>query len=88
MLSDEVVRAVEEGRFHAWAVRTIDAGVERLSGPAGVRREDGTYPVDTVHRLVHDRLRRYAERFTALAQPDGRPGLGDQHHAAGRTASS
>ena len=76
MLSDEVARAVEEG-------------VELLTGrPAGLRQEDGTYPLNTVHRLVQDRLRRYAERLTALGQPDGRPGLGDQHHAAGRTASS
>jgi predicted ATP-dependent protease len=90
MLSDEVVRAVEEGRFHVWAVRTIDEGVELLTGrPAGVRQEDDN-PPDTVHLLVQDRLRRYAERLSALAQPDGRPGLGSghQHHAAGRTGSS
>lgn len=86
MLSDEVVRAVDEGRFHVWAVRTIDEGVELLTGrPAGERLEDGTYPPDTVHRLVQDRLRRYAERLTALAQPDGRTGLGDQHHASRTT---
>jgi len=87
MLSDEVVRAVKESRFHVRAVRTIDEGIELLTGrPAGERQEDGTYPSNTVHRLVHDHLRRYAERLTALAQPDGRPSLGDQHHAAGRTA--
>jgi len=74
MLSDEAVQAVQEGRFHVWTVRTIDEGMELLTGvPAGARQEDGTYPPDTVHRLVQDRLRRYAERLSALAQPDGRP---------------
>jgi predicted ATP-dependent protease len=73
MLSDEVVRAVEEGRFHVWALRTIDEGVELLTGVlAGERQEDGAYPPGTVHGRVQDRLRRYAERFNALAQPDGR----------------
>ena len=73
MLSDEVVRAVEEGRFHIWALRTIDEGLELLTGvAAGQRQEDGTYPADTAHRLVHDRLRHYAERLSAFAQPDGR----------------
>jgi len=87
MLSDEVVRAVKESRFQVSAVRTIDEGIELLTGrPAGERQDYGTYPSNTVHRLVHDHLRRYAERLTALAQPDGRPSLGDQHHAAGRTA--
>jgi predicted ATP-dependent protease len=32
MLSDEVVRDVEEGRFHVWALPTIDAGLVHCSG--------------------------------------------------------
>jgi lon-related putative ATP-dependent protease len=78
MLSDEVVRAVEEGRFHVWALRTIDQGIELLTGvPAGERADDGTYPDGSVHRMVRDRLGRYAERLNALGRADGRPaGLG------------
>ena len=72
MLSDEVVHAVEEGRFHVWALRTIDEGIELLTGvPAGERQEDGAYPPGTIHRRVQDRLRRYAQRFNGLAQPNG-----------------
>jgi lon-related putative ATP-dependent protease len=73
MLNDEVVQAVREGRFHVWAVRTIDEGVELLTGrPAGVREADGGYPEGSVHRLVAGRLRSYAERFQPLAiSPDG-----------------
>jgi lon-related putative ATP-dependent protease len=73
MLSDEVVRAVEEGRFHVWALRTIDEGIELLTGvPAGERDADGAYPPGSVHRRAQDRLRQYGERLTALGQADGR----------------
>ena len=68
MLSDEVVDAVEGGDFHVWAVRAIDEGIELLTGcPAGERDEDGSYPEGTVHRLVEDRLRGYAQRLRAFA---------------------
>ena len=32
MLRVAVVRAVEEGRFHVWAARTVDEGLEVLTG--------------------------------------------------------
>ena len=64
MLADEVVDAVREGRFHIWAVATVDEGLELLTGrPAGERGPDGSFPDGTVHRLVEDRLRGYAERL-------------------------
>jgi len=58
MLSDEVVTAVREGRFHIWSVATIDEGIEILTGmAAGERKEDGTWPENTVNGLVDRRLR-------------------------------
>lgn len=72
MLADEVVDAVVAGDFHVWAVRTIDEGIELLTGhPAGEREEDGSYPEGSVHRLVEDRLRGYAERLREFASTDG-----------------
>ena len=42
MLRDDVVEAVAEGKFHIWPVRTIDEGIEILTGvPAGERGEEG-----------------------------------------------
>ena len=78
MLSDEVVQAVEQGRFHIWALRSVDEGMELLTGRApGDRQEDGSYPDGTVHRLVQERLRGYTQRLNALSgQADGRTGLG------------
>lgn len=62
MLRDDVVEAVGRGEFSIYAVDTIDEGLEVLTGvPAGDRQADGSYPPNTVHRLVDDRLRRLAE---------------------------
>lgn len=62
MLKEEVVEAVRAGRFHVWAVSHIDEGIELLMERlAGERAADGTFPEGTVHRLVQDRLREYAE---------------------------
>jgi predicted ATP-dependent protease len=62
MLKEEVVEAVRAGRFHVWGVSHIDEGIELLmERVAGERAADGTFPDGTVHRLVQDRLREYAE---------------------------
>ena len=67
MLEQEVIDAVRAGQFHIWAVHTIDEGIELLTGvPAGQHDPEGHYPEGTVHRLVEDRLREYAERLRAF----------------------
>jgi predicted ATP-dependent protease len=64
MLREDVVKAVREGGFHIFSVKTIDEGIEILTGiPAGIRRADGSYPEGTVNHLVDKRLREYAERL-------------------------
>jgi predicted ATP-dependent protease len=66
MLRAEVLRAVEEGKFHIYAVRTIDEGLELLTGvPAGELQEDGNYPEDSVHGRVMARLDEIAENLSA-----------------------
>ncbi|MCC6223669.1 MAG: AAA family ATPase [Thermoleophilia bacterium] len=72
MLADEVVDAVSEGRFHVWAVATVDEGLELLTGrAAGERGSDGAFPEGTVHRLVEDRLRAYSERLRDFGSGGG-----------------
>lgn len=62
MLSDEVVEAVKEGKFHIYPVSTVEEGIETLTGvPAGTLQEDGTYPQGTVFARVVDRLERIRE---------------------------
>jgi len=63
MLKQEVVDAVKEGRFHLWAVETIDEGIEVLTGiEAGELQEDGKYPEGTVNYMVQERLDRMARK--------------------------
>ncbi len=69
VLRDDVVEAVRKGQFHVYAVRTIDEGLELLTGlPAGELRPDGTYPEGTVNYLVDKKLQRYAELARELGR--------------------
>jgi len=64
MLRAEVRQAVAEGRFHLYPVRTVDEGIEILTGlPAGELQADGTYPPDSVHGRVMARLAEIAENL-------------------------
>ena len=57
MLRNDVVEAVKEGKFHIYAIETVDDGLEVLTGcPGGERRPDGAYPEGTVNYLVEKRL--------------------------------
>ncbi len=70
MLKDEVVEAIREGKFHIYPVKTIDEGIEILTGvKAGERRPDGTYEEGTVNDLVQRRLLKMAERLKEYTTP-------------------
>jgi ATP-dependent Lon protease len=58
MLRKDVVKAVEEGKFHIYPVKSIDQGIEILAGvEAGERQEDGRFKEGTVNDLVDKKLR-------------------------------
>lgn len=65
ILSQPVAEAVAEGRFHIWAVDSIEEGIEVLTGvPAGTERdEEGHFPEGTVYRIVEDRLAGFASQL-------------------------
>jgi len=87
MLNDEVTQAIREGRFHLWAVRTIDEGIEVLTGlPAGEADAEGRYPDGTVNALVSRRLGELADRLRRFgpSRPE-RDGAG-REEAADREA--
>jgi lon-related putative ATP-dependent protease len=64
MLKEEVVDAVKAGKFNVYSVKTIDEGIEVLTGTnAGQRRADGTYEAGTVNYLVDKQLREMAEKL-------------------------
>ncbi len=61
-LNDEVIKAVRDGKFHIYAIKTIDEGIEALTGvPAGKKNKNGEYTVGTVNFLVNEKLKRYSE---------------------------
>ncbi len=62
ILKDEVLEAIEEEKFNIWAVSSIDAGIEILTGKeAGALQEDGSYPEGSVNRLVSDTLESFGQ---------------------------
>jgi predicted ATP-dependent protease len=81
MLRPDVITAVADGQFHVYPIRTIDEGIELLTGVrAGTVAEDGT-----VNGLVSKRLRDLAIGLKAFA-PSGegtepkRPDEQNNHH--------
>ncbi len=67
MLRDDVVKAVKEGKFHVYAVRTIDEGMEILTGKKmGERMADGPYkgeyPISSINWQVDNKLRKLAQQ--------------------------
>ena len=70
MLRDDVLEAVAAGRFAVYAVRTIDQGLEILTGmPAGARDALGRFPAGTLNARIEERLTDFAERAHAFVQP-------------------
>ena len=61
-LSDEVVEAVKDKKFHIYAVSTIEEGIELLTGvPAGRRDSTGRFPAGSINYLAYLKLRKYAK---------------------------
>ena len=61
-LSDEIIDSVKKGKFHIYAISTIDEGIEILTGvPAGAKNKNGKFPLGTINYLVEEKLRKYYE---------------------------
>ena len=61
-LSNEVIDAVKENKFHIYPVSTVDEGIEILTGvEAGKLDENGKYPVGSINCLVSEKLKKYAQ---------------------------
>ncbi len=72
MLRKDVVKAIEDGKFHLWSVKTIDEGIEILTDiAAGERRDDGSYPEGTINAKVDLKLRQLAEEMHKFGKEEG-----------------
>jgi len=77
MLNQSVIDAVAQGRFSIYPVRTIDEGMELLTGTkAGARGADGSFPAGSVNFLIERRLIDFANRSRA-------PGAGERRGERG-----
>jgi predicted ATP-dependent protease len=84
MLRQDVIDAVKDKRFLIFAVKTINEGLETLTGiSAGERRPDGTFPEGSVNESARLKLLEFAERRRFYAIPpreaeegEGAPGGG------------
>ena len=67
MLRHDVVDAVAAGQFNIYPIKTIDEGIEVLTGlPAGEANAKGIYPKGSINRLVYDRLAEIATKRREL----------------------
>ena len=68
-LSDDVVEAVREGKFHIYPVSSIEEGITILTGiPAGQADKEGSYPADSVFGLVATKIAEYNKYLQALGE--------------------
>lgn len=68
MLRHDVVEAVKERKFHIYPVKTIDEGIEILTGvKAGKRLKNGSFEPGTINYLVDQQLRQFAKRWKELS---------------------
>jgi len=64
MLKEEVLEAVKADKFSIYSVKSIDEGIEVLTGQkAGQRQVDGAFEEGTVNYLVDKQLREMAEKL-------------------------
>lgn len=69
MLRDDVLQAVDDGRFHIYAVDTVDDGIEILTGiPAGKPDKNGNYPKGTVNYKVKKNLEELYKKYVHYAK--------------------
>jgi lon-related putative ATP-dependent protease len=72
MLRQDIINAVDAGKFHIYPVEHVDKGIEILTGiPAGSKDENGNYPEGTINALVKDRLEEMANRLTQFGKDKG-----------------
>lgn len=74
MLKEEIVEAVNKGKFHIYPVKTIDEGIEILTGiKAGSRLKNGAFQRDSINNRVQKRLLVLAEKLRDFGKTDEKP---------------
>lgn len=72
MLHDDVIKAVEDGTFHIYAIETIEEGIEILTGVPAGRKPDGTFETGSVFDRIAKRLMEF-QRVEEETKPRKKP---------------
>lgn len=57
MLRPDIVKAVEKGEFHIWAIDHVTEAIELFTGKsAGEPSDEGSYPIDTIYGIAQAKL--------------------------------
>lgn len=76
-LKEEVVQAIKDGKFHIYPVKTIDEGIEVMTGAkAGAERPNGTFEPGSFNDKVQKYLRNQVNVMVKLSAHDGEMALG------------
>ena len=72
MLKSEILEAVKKGNFAVYAVKTVNEGIEILTGvEAGEVDENGNYPPSSVNGLVTARLEEFSKNAKEFYRKKG-----------------
>ena len=70
MLDTRVVEAVASGRFHVWAVETVDQALALCTGQdAGERDAAGHYPEDSANGAIEAKLKALGDAARRALKP-------------------
>ena len=73
MLRKDVVSAVKKKKFRVYAVKTIDQGIEILTGKrAGENKPDRTFPRGSINYLVDKKLKDLALGLKNFGEEDNK----------------
>ncbi len=63
MLKQEIVDAVKKKKFHIYAIKNIDEGIEILTGLKAGKKTKTGFEKNTINYLVEKRLKEYADKM-------------------------
>lgn len=80
MLRKDIIEAVEKEKFHIFAIKRIEEGIELLTGvKAGKRLKSGKYEADSVFGRVDAKLLEYSKRVKGAMR---RGAVGDENKSS------
>ena len=68
MLKEEVIQSVRDGKFHIYAIKTVEEGIELLTNVKAGKKLKGGYEPDTVFYLVEKKIKDLHSKSRALRQ--------------------